>query len=73
MYATERELLGGDESLPDGAESGLALYDTHCETVGCANGEFTIRVTAMASEPNVICGGCGNPITDTVCVEERNQ
>lgn len=69
MEELERPLLGEDEQIDSEAEELLALYDTHCATEGCPNGEFTIRVPAGVNNPVVICGGCGQLITDCVAIE----
>lgn len=45
-------------------------YTATCHTEGCENENIAIVVPAAATDPNVICGPCGNQITDLVPVVE---
>ena len=73
MAETEREIIGLNDPLVEGDGIEMARYDTHCETEGCPNGEFTYRVSAMAEGPVVICGGCDIPVADVVRVQEGSN
>ena len=42
----------------------FAKFDATCHTENCGNAEATISIDAIADEPNVVCGVCGNKITD---------
>ena len=42
----------------------IASYIATCTTVGCENADIPIQVTADATDPTVICGPCGQPITN---------
>lgn len=43
-------------------------YTVICHTEGCENENIAIVVPAAAENPCVICGPCGNQITDLVPV-----
>jgi hypothetical protein len=42
----------------------LASFDVTCHTAECENSEITIRVSAVADAPYVVCGPCGIQIED---------
>jgi hypothetical protein len=50
--------------FPDKAE-----FDVTCHTAGCENAEITIRVSAVADAPHVVCGPCGIQIEDVNLVD----
>jgi hypothetical protein len=45
-----------------------AEFDVTCRTAGCENSEITIRVSAVADLPYVVCGPCGIQIEDVIPV-----
>lgn len=47
----------------------FAEFDVTCHSIDCENANITIRVNAVADNPFVICGPCGNQIEDVVPVE----
>ena len=46
-----------------------AEYDVTCATDGCVNTGIVIRVIATATDPMIICGPCGQQITDITPAE----
>lgn len=49
----------------------MAEFDVTCNTLNCENIDITIRVNAVADNPFVICGPCGNQIQDVVAVNDN--
>jgi hypothetical protein len=46
----------------------IAEFDVTCHSAECENTEITIRVSAVADAPYVVCGPCGIQIEDVVSV-----
>lgn len=46
----------------------MAEFNVTCHTTGCENSEIVILINAVADSPYIICGPCGNQITDIVNV-----
>lgn len=46
----------------------FAEFDVTCHSADCENSEIIIRVNAVADNPYVVCGPCGNQIEDVVPV-----
>jgi hypothetical protein len=46
----------------------FAEFYVTCHSAECENAEITIRVSAVADTPNVVCGPCGIQIEDVVLV-----
>lgn len=44
----------------------MHLFDVICHIDGCENSEITITITVPDVDPMVVCGPCGNEITDIV-------
>jgi hypothetical protein len=44
--------------------SDFSLFNVTCHQSNCFNFEQTIAINAVTDSPNVICGPCGNEITD---------
>jgi len=60
--------IRGGGGLMDPIE--YAAYDVTCTTEGCENAGHTIAVYGSAESPQVVCGPCGQPITDIQPREE---
>lgn len=43
-------------------------FNVTCHSAGCENADITIRVNAVADNPYVVCGPCGNQIEDVAPV-----
>ena len=69
MDGASRPVLGEGEEIEPSGDLQLVLYDTHCATAGCGNGDFTIRVPAAAENPLITCGGCDSAIIDCTLIE----
>jgi len=41
-----------------------AKYEVTCRTFGCGNENINILVDADVNTPSVVCGPCGQPITN---------
>ena len=46
----------------------MAEFDVTCHSAGCENSDITIRVSAVADSPYVVCGPCGIQIEDVIPV-----
>jgi hypothetical protein len=46
----------------------MAEFDVTCHSAGCENSDITIRVSAVADSPYVVCGPCGVQIEDVISV-----
>jgi hypothetical protein len=44
------------------------MFNVTCNTAKCENESLTIRIESEDSKPVVMCGACGNYITDIVAV-----
>jgi hypothetical protein len=51
----------------------IAEYGVTCRTPGCENQGVTLRVMATVGAEHVVCGPCGNHITDCVEATQPSQ
>lgn len=56
-------------TMPETPVPELAQYDVTCHTAECGNAEHVIRVLATETDPYIVCGPCGQLITDLEPVE----
>jgi hypothetical protein len=47
----------------------MANYNVKCVTDSCENKDVKIEVASTVENPYVICGACGNQITDITAVK----
>lgn len=54
----------GEEQAP------IVLARVCCHVEGCENAEIHLNVPVEAIDPHVVCGPCGNTITDIAFLDE---